>query len=111
MSMNIHEYVHKLSKGNPGAINVMMLLVQYEGGDILDLYKKLEEQKISGSKIWLLWKDVCKRDPIRFVYAVNHPDCDDRKNFDTLVKKFVTKEICQGCTGDSSTLEEKFEKW
>lgn len=133
MNMNVHEYVNELSEGNPGAINVMMMLLRYKGGDALDLYKALEKQKITGSVIWLLWKDVCKRDLERFVHAVNHPDCEDRKELELTkcIKKFVTKEICQVCeqelgipggyagtgmcgpccTGDASTLEEKFEEW
>ncbi len=54
-----------LCEGNPGAINVMMGIVQkvgiFEGKQLLDILKELD---IRGSKIWLLFKDFCKQDLI-----------------------------------------------
>ena len=58
--------ITKLSEGNPGAINVMMRALK-EGGDIdpdsfaggFGVLLSLDSYSIYGSRIWMLYKDVC----------------------------------------------------
>jgi hypothetical protein len=68
--------VVKLSEGNPGAANVCMMLMesakmvnhQAAGDGILTLLA-LDTHGIYGSKIWMLYKDVCGQDIVT-VHAV-----------------------------------------
>ena len=56
----------KMSDGNPGAVNVLMTIIQQGGGidptnmlGPLAPILSLDSCAIYGSRIWMLWKDVC----------------------------------------------------
>jgi hypothetical protein len=53
----INERVIRMSKGNPGALRVMMDLAGM--GSSFDYLAALDEMSIYGSDIWLCYKDVC----------------------------------------------------
>jgi len=62
------DVVQKLAEGNPGAITVCMRILQETpqvdpdcGAGFLPLLH-LDSQRIYGSRIWMLYKDVCKQD-------------------------------------------------
>jgi hypothetical protein len=58
----------KLSQGNPGAVTTIVLLLKHAGdidkdsalGGIGSLFE-LDQLGIYGSRIWMLYSDVCKR--------------------------------------------------
>ena len=67
LSDTIQDAIVKLSEGNPGAINVMMNMLQ--SGDEIDPDSafggfgnilSLDTHGIYGSRIWMLFKDVCR---------------------------------------------------
>ena len=66
----------KMSEGNPGALNVLMRLID-EGGAIdpdafmggMSNVFDLDTNKIYGSSIWILYKDICGED-LRKMIAV-----------------------------------------
>ena len=69
LDMSLIDIVKALSEGNPGAINVMMMaMTESEIIDPDDAFKEfglmmhLDMCGIYGSRIWLLFKDVCKTD-------------------------------------------------
>lgn len=62
--MNIMEMVMTMSEGNPGAISVIMEMMQDPTGprDIL----MLDSMDIRGSYLYMLNNDCCRRDPAKF---------------------------------------------
>lgn len=63
---NMTDVLYKLSEGNPGAITVCMKLLEvgnkidpdgFMGG--MGVLLSLDTQAIYGSRIWMLYKDVC----------------------------------------------------
>lgn len=61
-------YVANLSKGNPGAIQVMMQLLGAPNvnedslADGIEDIRKMEAWGLIGSNFWLAYKDICKED-------------------------------------------------
>ena len=53
--MTLEDAVVELSDGNPGALNVLISLVNTGNPDVLLV---LDELEIYGPKIWLLYKDL-----------------------------------------------------
>ena len=71
---SIEDIIIKMSEGNPGAISVCMML--YTRGGAIDPddwlggsggVLSLDSIGIYGSKIWMLFKDVCKQDLVKTV--------------------------------------------
>lgn len=70
LDMNIKDVIIAMCDGNPGALNVMMGLVNE--GDKIDpeagfgggfhALLNLDSNGIYGSRIWMLYKDVCDQD-------------------------------------------------
>lgn len=63
------DIIYKMSEGNPGAVNVMMMLFQNKeeidpqsalGG--FGAILSLDTHEIYGSNIWVFYKDVCGQD-------------------------------------------------
>lgn len=52
----VKDTILKLAKNNPGGLRVSMELYQAYG---LEILTKMEEQNVTGSVIWLLYKDEC----------------------------------------------------
>jgi len=69
---SVEDIMIKMSEGNPGAISVCMMLYT-KGGAIdpddwlggLGGVLSLDSLGIYGSKIWMLFKDVCKQDLVK----------------------------------------------
>lgn len=65
----------KLAEGNPGAITAMIELIKNSHIDKDSAWGQfgplmaLDTLEIYGPKIWQLWKDVCKMEPLK-VYTV-----------------------------------------
>lgn len=69
MSENIKELMVKLSKGNPGALNVLVQIVQNTELSIVYLVA-LDTLDITGSRIWMLYKDVCWEDLSKMIVVL-----------------------------------------
>lgn len=63
---NMHDILFKLSEGNPGAVTVCLQVI--ERGEKIDpdnimgglgVLLSFDSQAIYGSRIWMLYKDVC----------------------------------------------------
>lgn len=62
----------KMADANPGAAIVLCEMMEKE--DFLTLLFHLDDMGISGSKIWLGFKDYCKQDLDLFIDLVNNQD-------------------------------------
>jgi len=69
---SIEDIMIKMSEGNPGALSVCVQLVTKGGGIDPDDWLgglggvlSLDSIGIYGSKIWMLFKDVCKQDLVK----------------------------------------------
>ena len=56
-----------ICKGNIGAISVMTLIMKNDYNNLEKVIKKLEEHKIYGSDIWVIYKDKCNQDIHLFI--------------------------------------------
>lgn len=55
-----HDAVIKMSEGNPGAITVMIEILESDPiMGFLDIIC-MDERHIRGAKVWCLYKDICK---------------------------------------------------
>lgn len=61
-----------LAEGNPGALRVLMELLQMDGGLFSILH--LDDMNIRGTQIWVAFKDFAKEDMARFVEAIRKRD-------------------------------------
>ena len=61
LDMTVRDIVLAMCEGNPGAINVMMTLVN-EGDAGLASILILDDMNIRGTQIWCVYKDYCKQD-------------------------------------------------
>ena len=74
---SVMEAILKIAEGNPGALRVCMELYQHTGnidpdsafGGLGSLLA-LDSLGIYGSKIWMLYKDVCKEDLVSMVMVL-----------------------------------------
>lgn len=55
------DIITKMSEGNPGAITVLMGLLKGAPENVF-LVLDLDTLGVYGSRIWMLYKDVCKED-------------------------------------------------
>ena len=65
---NVLSVIVKMSHGNPGAATALAELAKKENGLIAILF--LDDMKIRGYKIWLGYKDVCKRNIDKFYECI-----------------------------------------
>lgn len=66
LNMSILEIMSALSEGNPGALRVLMALFS-DGAGFLDVLG-CDSKRLYGSRIWMLYKDVCGESIDRFRY-------------------------------------------
>lgn len=65
LEMNLNDALWAMSEGNPGAINVLMDSVRAPEIDpenafgLWGLMVNLDEFEVYGSRIWILYKDIC----------------------------------------------------
>ena len=65
---NIQDSIFKMSEGNPGALKVLMNMLQKENGLIYIL--TLDDMGIYGSKIWVGYKDHCGMDIDKYIESI-----------------------------------------
>lgn len=74
---SVMDIAQKMSEGNPGALSVILRIFS-EGGAIdtqdfaggLGSLLRLDGLGVYGSKIWMLYKDVCSQDLVRLMAVV-----------------------------------------
>jgi hypothetical protein len=64
VKMNMMEMAMTMSEGNPGALSVIMEMMQDPTG-LLDILM-LDSMDIRGSHLYMLNNDCCRRDPAKF---------------------------------------------
>jgi hypothetical protein len=71
LDMSVKDIVVEMSEGNPGAINVMMSMIEKLGitTATLDILR-MEDMNIRGSQIWVGYKDFAGGDMEKFVGAL-----------------------------------------
>lgn len=74
---NMMSMCMKMSEGNPGALTVCMRLLkeapEIDTDDImggLGTFMMLDTEEVYGSKIWMLYKDVCKEELWKMVAVI-----------------------------------------
>lgn len=77
LHMNMQDVLWEMSEGNPGAITVMMRLLQdvplIDPDDVfagLGVLMSLDTNRIYGPRIWMLYKDVCGEDLVKMVASL-----------------------------------------
>ena len=60
--MNYKEAISVMSDGNPGAINVMCMLINHDPVKGQVALCHLDDMGIYGSQIWIAYKDICGQD-------------------------------------------------
>ncbi|MCD6323260.1 MAG: hypothetical protein J7L77_09575 [Clostridiales bacterium] len=70
------EVVTALSDGNPGAISVLIQIINKGMEDFLSLLLLFDTHNIYGSSIWIAYKDYAKEDIDVLLEALK--DCDKR---------------------------------
>jgi len=58
---NIQEAIFEMSEGNPGAVNVLCMLIKDDPMGFMDILN-LDDMNMRGSQIWVAYKDHCKSD-------------------------------------------------
>lgn len=56
----LRDNIIDISKGNPGALTVLIDLVKLYGEEAVEFVAQIDG--LTGSELWLLYKDVCKQD-------------------------------------------------
>ncbi len=69
MSEDLKEMIATLSKGNPGALSVLVQLVNHSNTSVVFI-PVLEKLNITGSRIWMLYKDVCWEDLSKMIVVL-----------------------------------------
>lgn len=62
--MNMMDMMMVMSEGNPGALNILMQMMQ-NPRSMMDIFL-LDSLDIRGSKIWMLYSDSCSKNPGKF---------------------------------------------
>ena len=74
----VPEWVAKLADGNPGALTFIAQTLQIFGWDMgEEMLKKMLENNITGSKLYMLWNDCCNRNTLIALNIIRTRDIDD----------------------------------
>lgn len=79
ISEPIRQTIITLSKGNPGALNVLMDLYFMWGERFADVVQPLIKEDIRGPHIWILYKDRCEQDIKKFSAMLSNMESDKLK--------------------------------
>jgi len=69
---NVKDVIIKMSDGNPGALRVLMEMLQKEDG-LLNIFI-LDDMNIYGSRIWVGYKDICNYDLDKYFELIKKRD-------------------------------------
>jgi len=72
---SLQDVLVTMSEGNPGAINVMMSILEYVGPSIGYMnILSLDDMNMRGPQIWIGYKDHCGQDIKKFVKCIQERD-------------------------------------
>ncbi len=74
MLPEFEKFIFELTGGNPGALRVVCEVIQAnedKPGDAGKYLHALKDLELSGSEIWMLYKDECNESIERFMLAVS----------------------------------------
>ncbi|KKN05674.1 hypothetical protein LCGC14_1085070 [marine sediment metagenome] len=93
-----------ISECNPGALNVLMQLVQKDDG--LGIILDLDDMNIRGTQIWIGYKDFCGEDLGKFIEKVLARDADmvGAINREGLMGNHIHKAVVNGALFDNREL-------
>lgn len=76
LDTSVKDAIIIMSEGNPGAINVMMSLLNadYDVGVLLLL--DMDDMNLRGSRIWIAFKDHCGSNLAKFIDCVHARDAE-----------------------------------
>lgn len=74
LSDSLMDVVTKMAEGNPGAANVIGMILQNDQTKGLFTLLDLDDMNIRGPQIWVGFKDHCHQDLDKFVKAANDRD-------------------------------------
>lgn len=66
-----------LCEGNPGALSFMGQAYAVDMFRAEDAFQRMQDNKISGSKLYMLWNDCCDRDTKKALEIMLNNDIDD----------------------------------
>lgn len=102
LKMTVPDLVAFLSEGNPGAINVMMMLVQ--SGDFASIFTQLlhmDDMNIRGCQIWIGFKEHCKGDIFAFKTCLENRDPRMVKTINDMAdKNYPWKATTEGASSE-----------
>ena len=75
MMASTMDFLVAMSEGNPGAINVLMQMMDKSEMGLLDILS-LDDMNIQGTQIWIGYKDYCGQDIDKFIECVRNRDND-----------------------------------
>lgn len=73
LSMTTMDVLLLMGEGNPGALSVLMKLMERGESSILKILT-LDDMNIRGEQIWIAFKDHCKEDLDAFMEAIARRD-------------------------------------
>jgi hypothetical protein len=87
VSDSLINIIHKLSEGNPGAIEVILQLIEIDKKTAMPKFLILHELNLHGPAIWIGYKDYCGQDINKFI------ECIDKRDPEMMV--MIKKEMGQ----------------
>ena len=74
LNMKVMDVLQIMSEGNPGAINVLINIIQSD--EVLGFMHvlSLDDMNIRGTQIWIGFKDHCKQDINKFIDCIKNRD-------------------------------------
>lgn len=66
-----------ICKGNPGALSFLMLAYEDDMFKAERGFQRMQDNNITGSKLYMLWNDCCNRDTEMAVNIMCENDVDD----------------------------------
>lgn len=70
LNMTLPQVICELSEGNPGAVRVLAELLGKDASGFMSVLG-CDSKRLYGSRIWMLYKDVCGEDIERFRYHLD----------------------------------------
>lgn len=68
---SIQDAILKLAEGNPGAVTVLIALAKQDPFGVVQCFK-LDDMKIYGPRIWMLYKNVFRGDIQALYFTLSH---------------------------------------
>lgn len=72
-SMTVRDIVITMAEGNPGALSVLMQLIQHPKANTLDILN-FDDMNMRGPQIWIAYKDHCGEDMALLVELIRKRD-------------------------------------